>query len=419
MGLLMIGSDACAPQRHAGNCHLRRRQRRRFTWTLYRSTCVAAILGAGTCAAATNDRSELDPIKDGYRANIAVFTKYRCRFRFAIRSADTEADALAGKWNSRGPQEAVEATLYVKDDMLALRMEIRNDELVHKIQKHDSLITPINIARKGGYAIDHDALVNNAIVHSPQHFDLNVRFHPFNLAQDSERLDPAGAIEWFEARNFEGAELIVEKDVPNEGRRWTRLTTKAAVNSHDTYFYLDPERGFLPFLTVMEPKVFKGPPWRMHLLDVRHDAGGYFPMHAILVIPRVPKTGGPDVEVREMQVLELDLKYEPTDKDLMIELPKYTQYYDGVNPNTSKTLYADAKTDFVPISVNDLEPLYQTLQGLAREREKEQAARLSRPVVQSVRSHRRLYLVLGANGALLVLLIGIVAYRWRGQRHHS
>jgi hypothetical protein len=378
---------------------------------------AALYLGLGGIAAlAVDDRAELEIIKQGYNANKAAFVKGKCRFRYALRSAATEADAIAEKWNQHGPQDSVESTLYWKGDMLALRMAINNDELVAKIKNKEPLITPMNVARKGPYAIDHDALVNNAIIHSPQHYDLNIRLYPFNLAEDSERCDPASTIEFAEAHKFEDCHFTIDKGLLREGRKWTRLVYRRSANSRDRHFYIDPERGYLPFITEMFRHGAKPqePPWRMRLLDVHREGGAYYPLHAMLVMQRPAYNGSPAfVDVREMKVLELDLNYDPTPDDLTIELPKYTQYYDGVNPNTSKTLYASAKTAFVRLSVNDIEPLYHKLQSLATQRAQAQAARVARTVIKPERSTSRLWLIVTINCAVVVMLLGVLLVRRR------
>jgi lysine/ornithine N-monooxygenase len=137
-------------------------------------------------------------------------------------------------------------------------------------------------------------------------------------------------------------------------------------------------------------------------------------MHAMLIVPRTPGNAVPYVEVREMKVLELDLRYRPTQADFTLHLPKHTQYWDGVNPRTAKTLYRDQDAQFAPVSVNDIEPIYNKLQAIAKESERKEAGLAARRDVRTVRTESKMYYVLAVlNGLAIAALAAIYLIRRR------
>ncbi len=327
-----------------------------------------------TSVIASDIRAELEEIRNGYLANRSAFSHGMCRYTYTIASADSEADALQGKRNDRRPAISRESTLFFDGDAYTIKVAPDAAAVRRAIEEDQGLIVPITIACKGGYAIDHDGLINNAILHGPGSFRLTVRYHPYNLAADADT-SPAKSIEYAASREFELADFRVERDVIRDGHAYVKLSLTADYNSREKICWIDPNRGYLPFVTEYvhhKTGEFAG---RMFLLKVHEERGAFFPLHAIHVIPRRQQNGTSYSEVREMKVSQLDLSYQPTAEDLTIRLSKHTQYSDGINPNTAKSLFREGTAEYAPVSVNDIEGIFNQLQALAVERAKEDAQR--------------------------------------------
>ncbi|MBS0203461.1 MAG: hypothetical protein JSS49_11215 [Planctomycetes bacterium] len=357
---------------------------------------------------------ELEMIRQGYLANRSSFTHGKCSFVYSIQSADTESAAIEGKWNGLMNHLERESTLYFDGDALTIKVELDGHKLATEMASPDGLIVPLTIARKGPFAIDHDPIVNTAIVHSPANSRLAIRYQPFNLASDSDGVTPASAIDYAAARNFAGATFNVETDVLYEGRKYIKMTKKAVYDSHDVAYWIDPDRGYLNFITEYTEKGTGKLSHRMRILDVQEDQGRFFPKHAIKVFPMRTSTGLTLVEVREMRVTDLDLSYKPTAEDLTIHLPKHTQYSDGINPNSSKSLFRSNEAEFAPIHVDEIEGIYNQLMGLVVERTKEDAASAAvRNPGQSVQRRSSLYWLAGVNLAVVAVVVAIFFRRRR------
>ena len=230
---------------------------------------VFMISGGFSVSQAKADDSEtLRIIAELYKANKSSFRSGKCTFKSSIVSADNENDAIRRKWNNSEEHCDVTGTLYFLDDALSIKVDIDNDDLVRRLEESAPMITPVNIVKKGSYAIDHDALVNTAIVHSPNNYALNIRYHPFNLAEDSAFGDPATAIDNAVASNFDGTEFSIEEDVLRGGQSYLLLKKSRRNDSHDKWFYIDPHRGYLPFITEYYHKTSGELFSRMVLLDV-------------------------------------------------------------------------------------------------------------------------------------------------------
>lgn len=352
------------------------------------------------------DHQQLKVIAESYRANKAAFAHGKCRFTYSIRTARNEADAIAGKWSNDREHVTSEMTLYFRGDTVTVKTKLDNDRLVAAIEHSEPVITPINIAVKGGFAIDHDGLLNAAIVHSPSSNHLNIRMHPFNLADDSQSMDPASILEYSEALKFDGVEMTVEEHVVRDGREYVLINRSAKDDSHDARYYIDPEQGYLPIVTEYYEKDGQRALYsRMLLLDVHREDNACFPMRSIKLLTRKNADNNDFQQVREMKVVELDLQYQPTAEDFTLRLPKHTQYSDGVNPNSAKSLFRDKGPAFAAVSVNDIEGLYGQLQNLAAGRAKDEVIVRSRPA----RGSQQWYWVIGTNllalGVIIVILL--------------
>lgn len=327
-------------------------------------------------ALADDVQSQLKELKEGYLANRSALQHGKCRFRYTRLTADSEADALAGKWNDSRPRLNRDYTYFFDKDAFVIKTDLDREKLAKEIRSDDGLLVPETVAAKGDYAIHHDGVVNNAIVYSPKNKKLHVRYQPFNLALDAD-ISLAKSIDYAAARNFEGANYGIEK-VKLDDRPYVRVTNAAEYNSSDIVYWIDPTRGYLRFRSeFISRRTGKLSSW-MRLLEVHEENGTYFPTHAMQISPRRTVDGDSYVEVDEMKVEELDLSYKPTPEDLSISLPNSTQYYDGVNPNTAKTLYRSSKDPLIPISVDSIEGIYNTLQEIAKQRAKENAARIQK-----------------------------------------
>ncbi|MFV0444708.1 MAG: hypothetical protein ACK5Q5_14145 [Planctomycetaceae bacterium] len=318
--------------------------------------------------------AQLELIRQGYLANRSAFTQGKCRFVYSIWSASAESDALAGKASDDLTRIEREHWFYFDGDAFTIKVDLDESKLKAEAEKDAGIIVPTTIARKGEYAIDHDRIINTAIVHSPHNWSLKVTYHPFNLACDGDVANPARSIEYAESKCFDQVKFEVSQETLGDGHNYLRLVESAAYNSHDETYWVDPARGYLPIVTKSTSRG-PGASSEMKLLAVHEEHGAYFPLHAMRFTPRQWEDGRTFVQIREMKVLELDLSYVPTEEDLTIRLPKLTQYSDGINVNTSKTLYRNRKDDnFAPIHVSEIKGLYEQLQEIAAEREKEAAS---------------------------------------------
>lgn len=330
---------------------------------------VFAVIGPISSLLA-EDQELLRQIADGYQQNRASFRHGKCRFTYTMATADSEQDALKGKWNDVRKLQTNEYWLFFRDDAMVVKHTIGPDELRQKMRT-ETVTYSESYARKGQFAVDLDAAVGNSIVYSPANNRCNVRMHPFNLADDSERIDPSSRITYAQNQMFEGIDLRVKENVIRDDHTYLELKIAAKRSSLDVTHYLDPQQGFLPFITEYFVKnethdLFS----RMSLMKVHREGDRYFPLHAIGVYPSKPTSGPAYVRVREMKVVEFDFKYQPTDEDLTLQLPKDTQFSDGVNPMTAKSLYRDGQPGIAEVSVNDLEGIYKLLQQIAAERER-------------------------------------------------
>jgi len=378
------------------------------------SIVIACIQNVGWAAADAALVDKLRLVAEGYQSNKSAFIHGKCVFTFAYRRADTIDDALGEKWNDQPLQDVLGFTYLFRGDALVVRTPMDGnvgEEIVSKMEGHRAIVAPINIAKQGDYALDYDGIVNTAIVYAPENNNLHVTMHPFNLAFDNDILDLAYVILTAEADSFESTQLEVVENAVYEDREY--LLVKQTDNStgapYHYHHYVDPARGFLPFITEGYHSSGKLH-FRMVLLEARQDGANYFPLHAMMLLPRVPTEKAPYIDVREMKVLELDLEFEPTDEDLVVHLPKNTQFSDGINSNTAKSLYRDGDEDFPAVSTNDIKGIYDELQTLAVEREEEAAIRAEHGIVQAPQSATRRYVLFAINAVLIAGVI--VLFLW-------
>jgi hypothetical protein len=297
-------------------------------------------------------------IAQRYKANREAFAFGKCRIRYLSNRAATLQDALAGKWKDPLRQDPWEETVSFRDDALAWKTKIDQQ----------------NFVRKGRFAIDQNG--NQAIVYPPKHFRFENSFHPFRLMMDRQHefSDPATVIASAESRNYEGVQLTVQEKVVRDGNEFVLLRQRSAGDDFDADFYIDRRRGYLPFCT----DYFQKPSGELHahklVLDTRREGTAYFPTHVMLVIHSKSKDGQPYVEVREWKAVSLDLAQPPAADDLTIAVPKWAQFSNEGNPNSAKTLFGGADGDSVTISADDVEGICRQLEEVAAERKRTEPA---------------------------------------------
>jgi hypothetical protein len=284
-----------------------------------------------------------------YKENKEAFAFGKCRIRYLSNRAATLPDALAGKWKDPPRKDPWEETVSFREDALAWKTEIDQQ----------------NFVRKGRFAIDQNG--NQAIVYPPKHFRFENSFHPFRLMMDRryEFSDPASVITSAESTNYEGTELTTQEKVVRDGNEFLLLKHRSTGEGFDADFYIDRRRGYLPFIT----DYFQKPSGKLHahkfVLDTRREGTAHFPAHVMLVIYSKAKDGQPYVEVREWKAVVLDLAQPPAADDLTIAVPKRAQFSNKGNPNSAKTIFGGADGDSVTISVEDVEPIYRQLEEVA------------------------------------------------------
>lgn len=361
--------------------------------------------------------SLLVTIAESYKANKAAFSSGSCRFTFRYAGAQDEEKALRGSWLKNIRTVSSDIEWCFRDNEHVFKMVINNDELVRNIADNKPMVLPLNVVIKGEYALDHDPIVNNAIIHSPEDYSLNVRYSPFNLAEDSEFSNPAALLASAAADRYKSWKCVVEEDVEYRGGLFTKLTITAdpKINSYIIVMYLDPSRGFLPIIT----EHFQNPSGefraRMVVSDVLQAKEAFFPLHACRMIPAVTPEKQEYLEIREMKVIDIDLKQRPDDTDMIVSLPKDTQFKNGSNSKTAQTIFRNAKDDFVAFSVDDLETTHQLLQGVAIERDKLDTI-YSRPIrskstPSSALTFRTFAVIL--NVCFIVSIIGVLVVKSR------
>jgi len=352
-------------------------------------------------------RATLQAIAASAEANRNAFENGKCIFTYSMWHAASEEEALKGLADKAFPILSRRVEMYFSGESLAIKSPIDRQALDEELSGANGVIVPVNVMRHGHFAIDHDPIVNSAIVYSPETYNLNIRLHPFNLAKDSGATGIIAAVNYAESKKYEGVQFQVKQDVEKEGRTCLLVQKSATYDSHDIDTYLDAKRGYLAFITE-DFERSEGHPIssRMRLLDVRQEGDAFFPMHAIRVsFPSQSSQARKGVNVSEMKVEELDLNYQPTPEDLSICFSKQTQYADGINPKTAKTLYRERKEDCTPVKCEDISGLWKELQGIAAVRAKEEQAELASTdrVVNSPKGRR--WLILIANGAALAILV--------------
>lgn len=377
----------------------------------------AFLIGCTSSSHSADIPEELEVIREGYLANRAAFTRGKCRFTYSIWYADSEADALAGKPRGTEPPLSRESTLFMDGDAFTIKVELDGRRIVEEMRANRGIIVPTTIAKKGEYAIDHDALINTAVVHSPSNRRLKVPYHPFNLAVDADVGSPASFITYAAGRGFEGVEFEVEQNAVRDVIPYIKLSINASYNSHNKVMWIDPKRGYMNYITESFRRRTGEFTSRMYLREVHEENGAFFPMHAIDISPLRATDGTSLVQVREMRVEELNLSYHPTREDMTIYLPKHTQYSDGVNPNTAKSLFRDGDAEFAPIHVDEIEGIYHQLQALAKERAEEEAAAMAVRTPPSPRPRGSvLYWLAGVNLAALALILAVYWQRRRSRQ---
>ncbi len=359
-----------------------------------------------------NIDEELLKIEEIFNANRSIFKNGYCRFVFSQWSADSVEDSLKGIENGQSIKRKIEYEIFMSNGDFIQKTDIDLEAVLKRINQKEISFTPMNIAIKSGFAIDHNAALNNAIVHSPDNYQVNVRYHPFNFSADSSGLDPASAIRYARSKSFDGIECYIGGNAVVDGVDCVILNVCGEKDSHCFTYYIDMSRGCLPLKIEMFNKD-KSLYATTNILEIKEIDGGYFPLHSIKT--NVLKTDDEKtlVKVSETEVLEIDLLYKPTQKDMALQLPKTTQFYDGINPNSSKTLFLDHENEFVDIPVENIENIYNQLQGIAATREKASLKRSLRndDIVSKNSGRNWMWIIIIANLFLMVFIFMVVSSR--------
>ncbi len=307
-------------------------------------------------------------IAKSYNANKNSFTKGRCVFRHIYSRGKNAVDPASSEWVETRKPRSQTFTWIWKDDAFVVGPQIDIESTQEDVQEDEWSISHEVALYKAGYYIDY--FTAGAIVGSLKDRKLNVKYHPFNLSNDA-LINPATIIEYSQKNNFKDPILTLEENVAYAGGKYTRITAKGDSSSHHLTFYLDPQKGFLPIISESYDKMTGKISTRMVLTGMRKYHGNWFPMRSLKITELLSGA----YEVREMKVIKLNLKFDPTDVDLTALLSKHTQYSHRADPYTAKTLYRNQKDDFVPISVNDIKGIYNSLKDIAKQRREEEQLR--------------------------------------------
>ncbi len=376
------------------------------------------------CSAIHGDglKDKLTLVREGYLANRFAYPYGKCRFRYNIRAAASEKDAIDGHWVESDVAATRVWDWYFTPGAYTLKPEYNAKNISVVMRMNQSIITPVTIARKGAYAIDHDALINTVVVHSPHHDSLLVRYNPFNMAHDGPGGDLGYLLSGVVSGVVKESSVSIDENASMNSHLYTRITIDADCNSDIIVVYVDESRGYLPFVQEGWGRSTGKLRTRNILTDFKEFDGVYFPMRAVNCVFCYP-LGKQHFLVREMEVLDLDLSYHPTKEDLSVPIPGNAQYSDGVDPQTAKTLYRSQAKKFVSVSVDDIEDIYQDLQEVAKLRRKHESSMLAVhniPSSSAADRRRRLYISLGLlNGLVLITLVAIYLRRKRRRMSDS
>jgi hypothetical protein len=366
---------------------------------------------------AEDARTTLEVIAEGYLANRAAFTHGKCRYEYSHGTAATEEDARAGKWSDHWPRATREFVMHFRDERLSIQAISDDATLSRQMRAGAPVLSPMNILVNGDYAMDHDGLINTAILHSPKAWALKIRYQPFNLAEDGES-NPGSALAAYLRGERPDLVVTVIEQAELAGRQGVVVDYSSPIGSHRVRKLFDSSLGYLPAITEWYRADTGKFDRRTFVEEVHRHHGAVFPLRAVSAAPTVDQHGVAYCEVREMKVLELDLDYIPTDADLTIQIPRNTQFQDGISSKGSKTLYRDSPEPLVRISANDVKPIFDQLQEVAAERARDESAAMSiRTPPASGRRGSILPWLLAANVGALAVIIGIYwQRRRRGQQ---
>ena len=355
-----------------------------------------AVLVLATCAVEIPSRADelsdqLQIISESYLANRARFKNGKCRFRYSTRSARSEELALKEQWSDDLPHLTSEVKWYFREDDQVLKMDIDNDDVAMRLENQLGVLTPVNIMMKGGFSLDSDGIATNAIVSAPGGPPLRIPYHPFNLAIDSNHIDPASQIASLQSDRPGQISFQVDPRGQYDGIGYLMLKQVAGKVGRTSrhIWYLRPDKGYLPYVTEFTESTSDELVARMFIVDIAEVEGGFFPMHSMYLAPMKTLAGNDIVRVRELKVLEFEPDVIPTDEELTITLSKNTQFSDGTNPKTAKTLYRDSKSPVVEIPTSRLRSIYEELQGIAIERRESAQLAASQRSLEKATSNKK------------------------------
>jgi len=293
-----------------------------------------------------------------------------------------------------------------ENDTFAVKSDINIDEISLSIRNGTGLLFPYNALHKSGYYLDHDSLLMTAVVGAPDSGHLNVMYHPFNLAIDA----PIGyyaSISSAQLSEFKDPFFIIEESVNKGNTKYIKVQETLKRTGMYTIYFIDSERGYLPFITESYIKKSDSLHSRMVIIDAKEYSGYWFPMHAMLTTKRIDGK----YEVREMKVTHLDFDFVPTSDDFSVSIPRSTQFQHPKDIYATKSLYRSSDQEFVTITANQLEGIYKKLLDQAIYLREAEANERKSPTQPSVPASSSWHLMVYLNLLFVAVIAAIVIYK--------
>jgi hypothetical protein len=308
--------------------------RQRSAWTGFAAMCAAALLVPSGAAGAEDQRDAITSLKDAYTRNRQSFTAVDCEFTWRRGIAESLPDALAGMISTSLPAQHGRWVVDGQNEMYELRCDPELNQQVGQAKRNfaergiktsTGWLIPVPCAesyylKSEAYSLSYGSLTLAANLFPKPELDPGgIRVTPFNLdiMGGNEASSPTRYLDDCLNGRFESSVAGMQ---PIDGNEY--LIVSLGPGLRMTYGF-DPQRGhLLAYYSASDAntgeKLFE-----MHVTDARACAGGrWFPTRTVLVSN--PNPGAP-FDVRELQVVKLDVDSPPAPDAFQLDLAAGTQ----------------------------------------------------------------------------------------------
>ncbi len=310
--------------------------------------------------------SLLSSTHDKMRTNIDYFSSYKCEYRYGTYTSPSRDDRLTDKL-PEAQEYKVDYELYSLGDDYCIKLPGDSEYL--KKAPGDQF-PPIMTVTRQGISLDFDTTLQNSEINLPQMGHPKTYFHPLNFATSSNQGSPMALLNAILTGTVPHLKATVT-DYTSEQGSFIQLIFVTEQGDMKGECLLMPEKGYLPHQITLS-KISTGDIIsETYVVSTFEKEGHFFPLVSKLFEPKIDGT----FNVRFIACSKFDPDYVPTERDLSLLLPKGTQFWDGVDPETSKTVYRESKDDIIVIDQKAVRNLYDGMYQLADERKVQAKAR--------------------------------------------